>query len=277
LHGLEGRKTEEFINQLRSPRPYVLFMEGTNITERPEEVTREQDVDRNIRTILSEIGGEFAIADFGPRNIERLEIFLGAAKDVGRQMVVTPKDAYLLRAMHMIEEDIPIPGNDMAIFDSPKAGDSAAEDVVMTEFEAEVVKATTIRESPGDYLVAFSFLDIKHLVDIHPDGGHYIYSSSEAFTEEQVIDFRRLQAWIDKFGMETRGFWFEAGQPKFSKGTEGLHASGHAPAADLERIVRTLNPEVIVPLHTEHPDLFETRFGGDYRVVQPPLLRWTSL
>jgi len=139
------------------------------------------------------------------------------------------------------------------------------------------VKASAIRENPGDYLVAFSFLDIKHLVDIRPDRGHYIYSSSEAFREEQEIDFRRLQAWLDKFGLKSHGFWFEGDQLKFSKGKEGLHASGHAPVADLDRIVRTLNPEVIVPLHTERPDLFMDRFGDDYRVIPPRPLEWMTL
>ena len=277
LHGVEGWKTEEFIQKARSPRPFALFMEGTNIAEHAEEVTREEDVARNVRTVLSGIAGEFAIADFGPRNIERLEVFLKAAREHGRRLVITPKDAYLLRAMHTVDAAVPLPGDDIVVFDSPKASDSAAEDEVFAEFAQSVVKAIAIRQSPGDYLVAFSFLDIKHLVDIHPDGGHYIYSSSEAFTEEQAIDFRRLKAWLDKFGLKSHGFWFDADQLRFSKGKKGLHASGHAPAADLERIVRTLNPEIIVPLHTEHPALFVERFGDDHRVVQPPLLEWTNL
>jgi len=277
MHGLEARKTREFIERARSPRPFVLFMEGTNIAEKPEEVTREEDVERNVRDILSGITDEFAVADFGPRNIERLEIFLRAAREHGRRLVITPKDAYLLRAMHTVDATVPLPGNDILIFDSPKASDNAAEDEVFTEFAEDVVKASAIRENPGDYLVAFSFLDIKHLVDIRPDGGHYIYSSSEAFTEEQEIDFRRLQAWLDKFGLKSHGFWFEGDQLKFSKGKEGLHASGHAPAADLDRIVRTLNPEVIVPLHTERPDLFMDRFGDDYRVIPPRPLEWMTL
>ena len=77
---------------------------------------------------------------------------------------------------------------------------------MFAEFARSVVKAMAIKQSPGDYLVAFSFLDIKHLVDIRPEGGHYIYSSSEAFTEEQEVDFRRLMAWLDKFGLKSHGF-----------------------------------------------------------------------
>jgi mRNA degradation ribonuclease J1/J2 len=43
------------------------------------------------------------------------------------------------------------------------------------------------------------------------------------------------------------------------------------------KIVRTLNPEIIVPLHTEHPEAFAEIFGGECRVVRPPRLEWVSL
>jgi ribonuclease J len=39
-----------------------------------------------------------------------------------------------------------------------------------------------IRESPGDYILCFSFFDMKHLLDIKPEGGNYIYSSCELST-----------------------------------------------------------------------------------------------
>jgi ribonuclease J len=277
MHGLQSQKTVDFLEVVRSPRPYVLFMEGTNIAEVPEEVTGEEDVAVNVRQILSDIGGEFAIADFGPRNIERLEIFLRAAREHHRKLVVTPKDAFLLRAMSMVDPKVPVPGDDMAVFDSPKASEGGWEELVFTEFEGATVKASALGRSPGDYLLAFSFLDIKHLVDIRPRGGHYIYSASEAFSEEQTIDFRRLKDWLDRFRIKSHGFWYEGDKLSFSKGKEGLHASGHAPAADLVKIVRTLNPEIVVPLHTEHPEAFARFFGGDCKIVQPPCSEWIDL
>jgi len=277
MHGLQRQKTADFMEAARSPRPYVLFMEGTNIAEPPEEVTSEEDVARNVRQILSDIDGEFAIADFGPRNIERLEIFLRAASEHHRRLVVTPKDAFLLRAMNLVDPEIRVPGEDMVIFDSPKGTEGGWEELVFAEFEHATVKASALSRNPGDYLLAFSFLDIKHLVDIRPRGGHYVYSASEALSEEQTIDFRRLQAWLDRFGIQSHGFWYESGDLKFSKGKQGLHASGHAPAGDLVKIVRTLNAEVVVPVHTEHPEAFVQIFGEECKVVRPPRLERISL
>ncbi|MEM3042193.1 MAG: ribonuclease J, partial [Thermoplasmata archaeon] len=147
---------------------------------------------RNARELIASFGKEFAIADFGPRNIERLEIFLEAARESRRRLVVTTKDAYLLHAMRTVDPATPVPGDDILIYDSPKGVDLGWEEWVLEQYSSATVRPEAIRESPGDYLVAFSFFDIKHLVDLRPDGGHYIYSSSEAFNEEMEIDFRKL-------------------------------------------------------------------------------------
>jgi len=278
MHGLRAQDTRDFLEAARSPRPYALFMEGTNIAKGEEEMTTEEDVRRNVQGLLSSMTGAFVIADFGARNIERLEIFASAAWEHGRRLVVTPKDAYLLHAMHTADPTVPVPGDRLCVFDTPSAGKGVVEEFVFEEFEDVAVKAATIRQSPGDYLMALSFWDMKHLVSLRPEGGHYLYSSSEAFTEEQEIDFRRLKEWQDKFGIRRHGLEFDAeGHPHVPKGPKGLHASGHAPAADLDRIVRTLNPEVIVPLHTDHPEAFKERFGRGFDIVLPFTSRWAEL
>ena len=47
----------------------------------------------------AEIAKGLIIADFTARNFERLETFQEIAKQVGRSLVITPKDAYLLNAL----------------------------------------------------------------------------------------------------------------------------------------------------------------------------------
>jgi ribonuclease J len=49
---------------------------------------------------------------------------------------------------------------------------------------------------------------------------------------------------------------------------EGLHASGHVSAAELESLIRLIRPRVVVPVHTEHPEWFR-RFDGLCDVVLP--------
>jgi len=86
------------------------------------------------------------------------------------------------------------------------------------------------------------------------DGGTYIHSSSEAFTEEDVFDFVRLWEWLKFFGFKVAGFKVERGKVKFER---GYRASGHASSEELLQVVEVTNPKIVVPVHTENPEFFE--------------------
>lgn len=40
------------------------------------------------------------------------------------------------------------------------------------------------------------------------------------------------------------------------------HTSGHAHPGDLRRLVDALAPELLVPIHTESPSMYESAFGA---------------
>ncbi len=35
------------------------------------------------------------------------------------------------------------------------------------------------------------------------------------------------------------------------------HASGHAPRSDLKRIIDSISPELLIPIHSEHPEMYK--------------------
>ncbi|MDH3364476.1 MAG: MBL fold metallo-hydrolase [Thermoplasmata archaeon] len=281
MHGLRNAMTRDFVAKARSAKPYLLVVEGTRIRKEGDidkEPTRpnatEEEVRESADTILSGVAGELAIADFGPRNVERLEIFLDVSLKAHRKLVVTPKDAYLLLAMHTVDASIPVPGDDMLVYNSPKGSTDKYEEWIVEHVCVDsLVKPTDVGKSPGDYLLSFSFWDMKHLIDIKPERGHYVYSSSEAHNEEQAIDFVRLGEWLKRFNIEPHGFRIvgknNKREPVFELEDGPLHASGHASPADLQNIVREIDPDVLIPVHTENPDWFETTFGGERKVILP--------
>ncbi|MEM2070868.1 MAG: MBL fold metallo-hydrolase RNA specificity domain-containing protein, partial [Archaeoglobaceae archaeon] len=134
-------------------------------------------------------------------------------------------------------------------------------EVVMKNCGDVYVDPLEINRDPGGYILCFSFYDMKHLLDIKPDGGVYIYSSSEAHSEEQEFDFLRLQNWLKIFDFEIFGFEIvsEGGKlkPEFVK---GYHASGHASKEDLKWIIDEIDPEVLIPVHTENAEWFVENF-----------------
>ncbi|UCE91047.1 MAG: MBL fold metallo-hydrolase [Methanobacteriota archaeon] len=276
MHGLGGAATRDFVSRARSEDTHALVIEGTRVRRSDgQESSRPDATEKEVRdvadAILAGIVGEFAIADFGPRNVERLEIFLDLSRRAHRSLVVTPKDAYLLHAMHTVDQAMPLPGDDMRVYDSPKGSTDRYEEwIVEHRYADSLVTPSEVVRSPGDYLLSFSFFDMKHLIDIRPGGGHYIYSSSEAHNEEQEIDFRRLGEWLKRFAIESHGFEIDAdGRPSFASEDGPLHASGHASPEELAKIVREVDPDVLVPVHTENPKWFEDTFGGERKVVLP--------
>lgn len=256
-HGHSKWRTEQFAEQAAALKPAVLIVEGTSL--RAEPALEEPAVEEAAAEVVGNEPG-LVIADFSPRNIERLRTFHDIAKEQGRRLVVTTRDAYLLEHMHVVDPEIPRPDSEViAILKEPAAQRNIWERDLLVRFAANVVEAPSIGAEPGAYIVCISFWDITNLVDLEPQGGTYIYSSSEAFNEEQRIDHQRLQAWLDDFGLKAVG-----GLPGAEKGP--YHASGHIDGPSMEWLIETIDPGKIVPVHSQQRDWFEQRWGE--RVVR---------
>jgi ribonuclease J len=122
-----------------------------------------------------------------------------------------------------------------------------------------LVDAAAIRAAPDDFILCLSFWDITNLIDIEPNGGTYIYSSSEAHSEEQRVDQERLRHWLDFFYLTAVG-----GLPGGEKGP--FHASGHIDGRAMEWVIETIGAERLLPVHTQQLGWFEKRWPG--RVIE---------
>jgi ribonuclease J len=118
----------------------------------------------------------------------------------------------------------------------------------------EALDPRAIAEEPERYILCFSYFDMGNLLDIKHKGGTYVYSNSEAFNEEQVVDFRRLNNWLQLFRLKVKGFTLsgEKGreEPSFDK---RFHASGHVSLEDLIDIIHEIGAKKVIPVHTEDP------------------------
>jgi ribonuclease J len=273
-HGLHASDSRAFLNSLERRRPWILLMEGTQVRadahgdEAFAAATTEQDVERNALAAVERFHGKLVVADFGPRNIERLQSFLAIARRTQRRLVVTPKDAYLLHAMHAADPMVPVPHEQMLVFDPPASAEpSGWERFVLDVYDDYVIHVREVAERQAELILCFSFWDMKHLLDVMPQGGCYIYSSSEAHSEEAEIDMERLHNWISFYGLETVGFRMEpidgGKRRKFRMvGEKGFHASGHMPGREILELVDRIRPEHLIPIHTEGGEAFRKRFEG---------------
>ncbi len=258
-HGHSGWRTEKFAEAAAALKPALLIVEGTRVDV--DQPITEPQVHQAADDVVAREPG-LVIADFTARNIERLRTFRDIAKARGRRLVVTTKDAYLLERLHVIDPHIPTPEDDgLAVLKEPQGTVQLWEREVHNRFAANLIDARAVRREPGGYILCLSYWDIGNLVDLDPQGGTYLYSSSEAYNEDQKIDQQRLENWLDNFGLKKIG-----GLPNAEQGP--FHASGHIGGPALEELIERIAPERILPVHTEKPEWFEQRWGG--KIVRAP-------
>ncbi len=258
MHGKNAQKSRKFVKEARNMQ--ILIVEGTCATKEEDINESESLVFENCLKVVEESEG-VVIADFSPRNFERLETFREIAEKTSRELVVSAKDAYMLYAIELVDGVCRMDG--VGIYNELKDRRSKWETLVVRErWGEQYIDPNEIRKNPRNYILCFSFYDMKNLLDIKPEGGAYIYSASEAFSEEQEFDFLRLYNWLRTFNLRVYGFKMEEGGRAVPKFEKGYHASGHISREDLRWMIERIDPEVIIPVHTENPKWFAENFDG---------------
>jgi len=256
LHGKLGDKSKNFIKSAKDAS--ILIIEGTRATR--EDINESEDIVFDNCLKVVENSKDLIVADFSARNFERLETFREIANKVERTLLITPKNAYLLKALEMVDGINRL--KNVVIYNSLKVkSPNWEENYLKNKEDVNYLNPIDIAKEPNRYILCFSLFDLKNLLDIKPTNGTYIYSSSEAFEEESEFDFIRLSKWLEYFGFKIYGFKIvEEGErlkPVFSK---GFHASGHASQKDIRWAIETIDPDVIIPVHTDNPRWFAENF-----------------
>jgi ribonuclease J len=265
-HGRAGALVDRMVADLQREKVQALLVEGTRVGREPSSQVTEAEVLERSREVVAGHPGELVVADFGPRHVERLETFLQVARDTDRQLVALPKDGYLLEALAAADPSFrELVGHpSLRFFLRPRL----SQDTWLREFtnrhRQRMVAAADVQRDPGRYLLAFSFFDLVDLLDVEPENGAYVYSSSEAYGEDSRVDFWRLWNWLQRLRMRPYGFRWEGsdarGRPEFGG---GFHASGHIHPQDLLELIRAVRPRYVVPVHTEDPGWFVENLRGE--------------
>jgi ribonuclease J len=257
-HGPMKSFTDEFIAEAAKARPRVLLCEGTRITSDPEaHFNTEEEVHDEVKRIMAESRG-LVLAEFSMCNIDRFNSFYQAARETGRTLVVDTKYAYILDQLKELIACVPDPRRDDGLkvyFKLAKSCDFDEKDYKKIEREYFPNKITfrEIRENPRKYVMFTGFNKLMELVYIYPHDADYIYSSSEFFYEgeENKDQLRVRDNWLKHFGITLHK----------------AHCSGHAGKSDLEYAVRTINPDILIPIHTQNPGEFK-KIHDNVRIVK---------
>jgi ribonuclease J len=245
FHGPAGSMTHDFIEAAKKESPEVLLTEGTRVGHGDGKSNMTEDaVLREARAVVK--GAKALVfSSFRGNDVDRINTFFEACQSSGRRLVVSMKMAVLL---DKLESDgklkVPRVGRDVDVYlKRKKTGVFDDRDYYKWErqFLDRGIGAAEVRSRQKDYFLHLEAWDFPELIDIKPEkGGTYIHSATEAYNEEGEREEEVIKNWVRHVG-------FRYAQ---------LHASGHAPMEEVFSLVEGVRASKVVPIHTEHPELF---------------------
>jgi len=252
-----GHKTNAFEMLVQRPpmRPEYLLMEGTTIGRGEPEFKTEKAAQKAIREVLG-AGQRLVFAACSGQNIDRICSLYAEARRAGYELVIDPYVACVLENL----KDLPYSGK-IPTLSSPG------------------VRALIHNYRNGDKYVAFAvknggkFAPLRKLFGmrkLRPEAmgkGKYLVLVRDGIVpalknipghmDAQLI-YSQWLGYLKKPQMKLTEFIYAAGLDRTMK---YIHASGHADVPALQRLAAALAPVKIIPVHTEHPEVYAGLFG----------------
>ncbi len=252
VHGPKSRMTDEFIERARQAKPDALLAEGTNLIGAT--LTTEAEVQSKISSVI-QASSKLVLADFSNVDVDRFRTFYNVAKENGRTLAISLRQAHLLSKLAAEGRiDIPDVAHDknVVVYQRSKKRYYEWEKSVLSS--QNVVEASDIKKMQSKTVLVSSASSFKELVDIRPEPGScFILSISEPFNEEQEFEFERVVNWLDHFGL-----------PMYH-----VHCSGHIMPDQLKSAIARISPKTVYPIHTDHPELYAKFISGVASVTVP--------
>ncbi len=255
LHGPRSDMTLDFVKKAAEAKPIALICEGTRVSDDdPREGLSEKDVMERAKTLLTK-NHKLAIVSFYPKDVDRMRTFRDVAKATGRKFVVSTKVAHLLKVLGGdpgISVPDPMKDPNMLVYartmKKPVPYDKCYCDLLGKS--DHVVGCDYVSKHQRELIFHTDFEQLTELVDIVPEpGSTFIRSKSEPFEEDDAQD-EVLKNWVSFLKLDF----------------QQAHASGHASKEEVFGMVKDIDPKKVIPVHTEHPELFAKRFQ---KVHQP--------
>lgn len=278
FHGRNPKLTHKFVQKAKKVCPTIMISEGTRIDTNTN-VSEEEIETRAYERIINSKG--LVVVNYPVRDLDRMLTFYKVAQDTDRKLVISLKQAYILSLFQENNYNYP-KLSDVRIF-KPRKGwglvgdesyacvedewlcadtmDSAESLRDYKKWEREfldgenVLTYKDLQENPEDYIFRCDFFELKELIDIKPQNGIYIQSSTEPFDEQMEINQAKVQKWLKLFNLPFLN--------------EAFHASGHANGQEILGMIRDINPEKVYPVHTIHKNKFKILCDDGIKVIYP--------
>lgn len=249
MHGPKSDMTKEFVEKAAKCKPFAMLCEGTRMGSDIAHNCSEEEVESKITQIIKDTKG-IVFANFAMSNVDRVMSFYRATVKNKRKLVIDTRFAYILDQLKGKINGLPDPRTDpnIRIYYRLKKGrktgvpgfDMMDYEPWEREYESKKITYQELRKNGPEFVMHLGFYRLMELVYIKPKNAEYIYSQSEHFLEgeDNEDQLRVLENWLSHF--------------KIHFTHKEVHCSGHASRQDLEKFIKTVNPKVLIPVHTQN-------------------------
>lgn len=277
FHGRHPELTNKFVKESKKSQPTTLITEGTRIKD--SESFSEFEIESKAVKELENFK-DLVVVNFPVRDLDRLVTFYNTAQKIGRELVVSLKQAYILNLFESLGypkiEDVRVykPKKGWGLVSDDRYSCVNDEWLCSSELDPKQIMADykiwernyingdntvthkDLSQNPEDYIFRCDFFEFKELIDIKPENGIYIKSSTEPFDKQMEIMEQKAETWLNHFNLNIM---------------KGFHASGHASGREILEMVREINPEKVYPVHTQKVELFDVLEEDGIEVIHPEL------
>ncbi len=255
-----GDLTSRFVELAAAAKPKWLLCEGTRVNTEKRET--EEEVGEEINRWINDCEG-LAIIDYPHRNIPFVKKIWEAAKEHDRDLVITLKQAYLL---DLFEKNgiktLTTKSPNIKIFIPNQGWGCATRDFPEGQLKQDYLswqKSYLEDEDEDKRLLFINQLEEQQIGLVFPSIGLWGLDDIDEITLKAGSSWK--QATCDPFsdqGEINRKILNRRLKVSGIKKAHKSHASGHASGPELEEIIRTINPEILIPIHTEHPEILRS-------------------
>ena len=240
-HGRTGFRFDALLEDPRVRGIDTLLIEGTTLGAQPSGhgQRRETDVQDALTALATERPGSLVAVVCSGQNLDRLVSCYKAAHTTGRELVIDPYQAYVLRELAPLSHSIPqVEWDDVRVCFAPHQVERLKNAGLMQRVydmkDAGRVSTDDLAANPGGYLmVTRSGFGVTKVFDkVGPQRIALVWSQWSGYWKREGCAMRE---WAEKRGIEA----------------QFIHSGGHAWPEDLKRLADAIGGRETVFVHTE--------------------------
>jgi ribonuclease J len=225
-----------------------LLLEGTNIEKNSKSKT-EEEITQEFIDLFKESDDKLNFVWCSGQHIDRLTNIFRAAKSTGRTVVL---DVYVAASLYEINKLNPkIPSAEshgLKVWYSHPIKYKEDDTNYSLLFPKQRIKPIEIRNNPGKYVVVMRPSMLRHIrPNLKVPKANVVTSMWKEYEKDSEPFFN----WVDANGYNRKQ----------------IHTSGHADMVSLKIIADFIRPKVIIPIHTQKKEDFNTVFSQDVKTL----------